>query len=359
MKTSAVSNSCLTYEQLQSYASGTSDSKESAELNKHISSCKLCSYAVSGFSAVPFTRKDVSAINNQIDIQAKTSYSKQKNLLTIYIATGLIMLILGVFWFANSSSKKDPKTTSLEKHSPAIVKVQQVENAIPSIENNVEEKEQKQENGTVNKLPKNTVAIAVEPIKNMIINTITTPLTPAEGVLQPGNNTDITYFYDLKVADYTNLYFKPNGGQINFGKHTPSVNENKETTNSETSVSNDKIITLVNVLKKGLDYYSKGKYNKSISEFQVLLENNPADINALFYSALAYSQTDNYNLAIQNFTAVLSSPNSVFHPEAKWNLALINIITNEKKVAKQLLDEIVNEKGFYSKAAEEKLKAMK
>lgn len=358
MKTSDISDSCLTYEQLHSYASGKSDSVECSELHKHVSTCELCTYAISGFTALPFEQSQITDINNQIDIIANTPFPKQINFANIFIATVSIILIFGFYRFADSFSKNKTKVTSIEKTQSLIVTIPGSDAADIDFENNVAEKKQKQRNVVENKLLKNTTA-PVEPIKSIDAR-ISDPLAkPVDDVLQPGNNQDVVYILDLKVADYTSLYFKPASGQVNFGKNTPSFNENKDRPDNQPGADMEQTITLEKILKRGLGYFNKGKYNKSIAEFQLLLESNPNDINALFYSAMAYYQSGKYNTAIKNFNAVLSSTNSVFHPEAKWNQALVYIKTGEKQAAQKLLHDIVDEKGFYAKVAEEKLKTLK
>jgi tetratricopeptide (TPR) repeat protein len=118
------------------------------------------------------------------------------------------------------------------------------------------------------------------------------------------------------------------------------------------------VVAADRVLKSGLAYFGKEKYNAALEEFQLLLENNPEDVNALFYSAVSFYKIGKYNKAVKNLEAVVASRNNVFHPEAKWNLALVNLKTGEKAKAKILLNEIVNDKGFYSKRAADKLKTL-
>ena len=358
MKTSAISDSCLTYDQLHSYVSGKSDNEECSELHKHVSTCELCTYAVSGFTVVPFEQSDITEINNQIDILTTTPFPKQISFVNIFIASVSIILIFGFYRLADSFSKNKTKVTSIEKSQLLSVAPPNQESAISNFENSVVEKKQKQGNVIENKLQKNTT-VSVEPIKSINAGISAPPAKPADEILQPDNNQDVIYIHDLKVADYNILYFKPASGHVNFGRNTPSFNENKNMPKNESGADIEQIITLEKVLKRGLGYFNKGKYDKSIDEFQLLLDSNPNDINALFYSAMAFYQTGKYNSSIKNFNAVLNSSNSVFHPEAKWNLALVYIKTGEKQTAKQLLLDIAAEKGFYAKVADEKLKTLK
>ena len=112
------------------------------------------------------------------------------------------------------------------------------------------------------------------------------------------------------------------------------------------------------VLKSALALFNNGKYNNALVDFELLLDHNPEDVNSLFYSAISYYQIGKYGHTIKNLETILGNQNTVFHPEAKWNLAMSLFKIGQKGKAKQLLIEISNEKGFYSKRATEKLKGM-
>jgi tetratricopeptide (TPR) repeat protein len=160
------------------------------------------------------------------------------------------------------------------------------------------------------------------------------------------------------VTNYNELYFSYQIKPFEIKGHTLPSKENKESVNTNFEKDFEQTISADKVLKTALAYFNKGKYEKALTEFQLLLEANPSDVNALFYSAVSYYHIGKYNHTIKNLEAVLKSPNNTFHPEAKWNLALSNLKIGEKGKAKQLLVEIVNEKGFYSKRAADKLKSL-
>lgn len=356
MNTSTMFTSCLTYEQLQSYSLNKSEKDERAQLYKHISTCELCTCAVNGFTAISFTSAEVDAIHHQIDVKTNAMHANPLTFAHVFITAVSFLSVFVFYQFANSFSDSKPTVFVQENLKPISIPV--VENVIPLVEPEIisETKIQKHELAVENKVAEKIV-IPLEPIKSIQPDLIPVLNKAPEVLVEQTFNSDVIYIYDLKVTNYNSFYFnyqKP--FEIKTG--TPAYRENKETENVLFEKDCEETIAADKILKSGLAYFTKGKYNKSLGEFETLLELNPNDVNSLFYSAVSYYQVGKYDCTIKNLEAVLKNPNNVFHPEAKWNLALSNLKVGEKAKAKQLLQEIVNEKGFYSKRAADKLKGL-
>lgn len=354
MTTTAMYTSCLTYEQLQSYSLNKSAKEEHARLYMHISTCELCACAVNGFTAISFTSADVDAIHHQIDVKSNAMHANPLTFAHVLITSISILSILGFYHFANSYSEDKPKVLTYENVKTTSTLV--IEKIIPVVIPEIipETKIKKHELFVGNKITEK-IFIPVEPIKSIIPALIPVNIKTSDLLVEPIYNADIIYIYDLKVTNYNSLYFNyQKSFELKGG--TPSYKENKDGGNNMFEKDYEQTIAADKVLKSGLAYFSKGKYNKALVEFQLLLVANPNDVNSLFYSAVSYYQIGRYDRTIKNLEAVLKNTNNVFHPEAKWNLALSNLKIGEKTKAKQLLMEIANDKGFYSKRAADKLK---
>lgn len=351
---------CLSFEQLQSYSLNKSEKEERAHLYMHISTCELCACAVNGFTAIPFTSADVDAIDHQIDMKTNAMHANPLTFAQVVIACVSVASIFGFYYFVDSFSKHKPKPIAFENVSP--VSIPAVEKIIPAVEPEIVSipaitKIEKQKLEDENKIVEN-VYVPVEAIKSISLDLIPVTVKTPEAIVETTYNSDIIYIYDLKVTNYNALYFNYTINPFEIKGHTPPNKENKDSPNTIFEKDFEQTVAADKVLKAGLGYFNKGKYNKALSEFLLLLEANPNDVNSLFYSAVSYYQIGKYDLTIKNLEAVLKSPNNTFHPEAKWNLALSNFKIGEKAKAKQLLVEIANEKGFYSKRASDKLKGL-
>lgn len=351
---------CLSFEQLQSYSLNKSDKEERAHLYMHISTCELCACAVNGFTAIPFTSADVDAIDHQIDMKTNAMQANPLTFAQVVIACVSVASIFGFYYFVNSFSESKPKIIAVENVSPVSIPVS--EKIIPAVEPEIVSvpattKNEKQEFVSENKTVE-MVYVPVEPIKSISPDLIPVTVKTPELIVETEYNSNIIYIYDLKVTNYNALYFNYQINPFEIKGHTPPNKENKDSPGTVFEKDYEQTIAADKVLKTGLAYFNKGKYNKALGEFQLLLEANPNDVNSLFYSAVCFYNIGKYDRTIKNLEAVLKSPNNTFHPEAKWNLALSNLKIGEKSKAKQLLVEIANEKGFYSKRAGEKLKGL-
>lgn len=357
MNTTTMHNHCLSYEQLQSYSLNTSEKVERAQLYQHISTCELCACAVNGFTAIPFGSDEADAIHHQLDLKVNATHANPLTFVQAFVACILVASIFGFYHFVNSFEPEKQKAVLPEKNQPFVQQV--IEKILPIKESESTSHLELSAPVVVNHeeyVEKNT--IPVEPIKSITPDFIPVSVKTAEVVIEPTYNSDIIYIYDLKVTNYNALYFNHQTNPFEIKGHTPPYKENKESENNFAQKETEEIIAADKILKSGLWYFNKGKYTKAATEFQLLLEVNPKDVNSLFYSAVCYYNIGKYDRTIKNLEAVLNLENNTFHPEAKWNLALANLKVGEKDKAKQLLMDIVNEKGFYSKRAGEKLKGL-
>ena len=357
MTTITMNTNCLSYEQLRSYSLNKSEKDERAQLYMHISTCELCACAVNGFTAISFTSAEVDAIHHQIDVKTNAMHANPLTFVQVIIACVSVASIFGFYYFVNSFSENRSRTFVVENVKPVSHRV--IEKIIPVVVPGIIPaiKDQKKKVQIENKKSEKII-IPVDPIRNITPNLIPLGEKTKDVMVEPKYNSGIIYIYDLKVTNYNSLYFNYQTKPFEIIGYTPPNKENKESINEGFEKDIEQTIAADKVLKSGLSYFNKGKYHKALSEFLLLLENNPKDVNSLFYSAVSYYQIGKYDHAIKNLEKVLKNPNNTFHPEAKWNLALSNFKIGEKGKAKQLLIEIVNEKGFYSKRAGEKLKGL-
>ena len=349
---------CLSFEQLQSYSLHKSDKEEHAHLYMHISTCELCACAVNGFTAISFTSADVDAIDHQIDMKTNAMHANPLTFAHVLIACVSIATIFGFYFFANSFSDNKSTLAVLENVKPITLPLVEeiiivVEPEVVSVPKENFKNETVVENEVVEKLN-----ILVEPMESITPDLIHNSVKTSDVFVENVFNANVIYIYDLKVTNYNALYFNYQINIFEIKGHTPPNKENKESANTFFEKDFEQTIAADKVLKAGLAHFNKGKYEKALGEFQILLDANPNDINSLFYSAVSYYHIGKYDRCIKNLEAVLKSANNTFHPEAKWNLALSNLKIGEKAKAKQLLIEIVNEKGFYSKRALDKLKGL-
>jgi tetratricopeptide (TPR) repeat protein len=352
---------CLTYEQLQAYSTHTVNGAEHGHLYMHISSCELCACAVNGFAASPFASDELVAIHREIDARTNATAANPLTFARVFIVVISLLSIAGVYELPDVIREK-PLPAGAEYSAPAIPvipgnhekksaseeKISSVTTTFKKIINVIEYKKSERAITPIGKL---------ELIKPAGIASISVKDEEA-AIIAPHFNRDAIYIYNLKVSDYNSLYFgHAQTENALFKTHTPVFKENK------TSIADDfgmeqHVVPADRVLKEGLASFSKQNFGAAIESFSLLLENNPSDVNAQFYSALAYYNLDRTSRCVACLNEVLKNSNDTFYPEAQWYLALVNLKTGNREIAKQQLQRIVSEKGFYSKRAAERLKGL-
>ncbi|MBL1232244.1 MAG: hypothetical protein CMD31_06620 [Flavobacteriales bacterium] len=169
------------------------------------------------------------------------------------------------------------------------------------------------------------------------------------------------YLYDYKVVDYAVEY----QNEEDFKKlaetdATPVDFLNKEQ-KAEAEKSLDQTVvkeTYKDVLERAIINFKKLAYKDALVDFEMILAKHPKDVNALFYGALSEYNLKHYKRALSKLDEVLKNPKTEFNQEAKWNKALALIELKETVKAKKLLQEIIDEKGFYQQRAQDKLKTL-
>ncbi|MBI5218244.1 MAG: tetratricopeptide repeat protein [Bacteroidia bacterium] len=115
----------------------------------------------------------------------------------------------------------------------------------------------------------------------------------------------------------------------------------------------------VELLSTALRQFNSGKYDESISLFEKVLEKEPANYKALYYSGLAYYNIDKPKKAIKNFETLLKNNVAEYADDAKWYLALSHIKKKDMEEARRQLNEISTKGGKRKADADKKLEEIK
>jgi hypothetical protein len=171
-------------------------------------------------------------------------------------------------------------------------------------------------------------------------------------------NAPIVYIHDLKVTNYTLLYFKKNQYVKLPLKGALSVAyANKEDLNKNRMA-----------VKQGADYYlheefanallafKKADYGQAIYSLNIISSYNNNDINCNFYLGMSYYYIKNYDKAIELLEKGIADQNNSFLQEAMYYNALALYEMGEKEKALEKFKLIADEGEFYSEKAKGFLK---
>lgn len=164
------------------------------------------------------------------------------------------------------------------------------------------------------------------------------------------------YLSDLKLIDYREYRSKPIVRTKQMVLTGLPANKETEQSDDLDPEWTDTEIPYIEYIEKSMRIFSKGNYKRALTRFQTILETYDDDVNALFYGGLCLYNLKEYNEAIVLFKSCVKGSYSNFDEEAQWMIALSAEKSGNKKLADKYFRLIIEQNGFYSSQAREKLK---
>ncbi len=163
-------------------------------------------------------------------------------------------------------------------------------------------------------------------------------------------NSSVFYLHDLKITNYTTLYFKKNqfvpynGLSADF-----ATKENFDETKSHLKQNADYF--LHDEIANAMLYFKKAEYDKCISSLNTISKFNKDDLNCSFYLGMCYYHKKNYSKAIDLLNKCVEHSNNTFLQESIYYKALSQFENGNEKEATIQLNQIIEDDAFYSEKA--------
>lgn len=171
-------------------------------------------------------------------------------------------------------------------------------------------------------------------------------------------NAPVVYIHDLKVTNYTSLYFKKNQYVRLPLKGALSVAyANKEDINkANPGLKQSADYFLHEEFSDALLSFKKGNYGQCIYSLNVISGYNDNDINCNFYLGMSYYYKKNYEKATEYLERCIEDQNNAFLQEAMYYKALALYENGDKELALEKFKVIADEGEFYAEKAKAFLK---
>lgn len=349
---------------LQKYYSGKMTEQEKNILEKEAMDNAFLKDAMDGFDNFPHAA-----------VQVKLNVSDQNllkfNKLYLFLGTVLTLALCSILIFTPDKKTENQITENdlqndkvpLEKHEVDIypqeidtLKEIEVEELILPEEIASDRKEiQKKINYSDNSL---NSPIVIEDETNFPEENL--ELMPEGNDYTLAELVPATYLFDLFVVDYRRIEREKK--EVEYIKYeltgTSAEFENQNSTDNEVTETKVKVSYWI-YLSQSMDYFSRENYKGALNRFEIILDQYPNDVNALFYGGLCYYNLGSYNKAIDHFEKIIDQPLNAFKEEALWYKAKSLIKLNRKKEASAVLDEIIIQGGFYTEDAIELKKKLR
>ncbi len=363
------SHTSLTAEQLEAFLEGKLSPDETARVQHLLDDCELSKEALEGYAIVPGAFTDVDALKRSI---AKKSGMTSMNWSTIglgIVAIAALSVFLTLFFgeepkpdtIVEQTDNTTPNTSTVTAPAPANVLIP-AEDHFVNPEANAHFQQFSNDNPDKSAFTDSLVVRPNEPLQPIPVDLqplLIADTTPVKAVVvEASYNAQVGFLLDLKITEYDKYYLTQTievkelpltGTPAKYEDDNGVIREYEE----EETVRD---VPADQFLREGLIAFRDARYGKCISKMDVLLKNNPNDINALFYSAISYVKLEMYSKAIPLLDKIIADPNNVFDEEAEWYKALALEGNGDSVAATELFKKISAGNGFYSKQATSRLK---
>ncbi|HTF02958.1 MAG TPA: hypothetical protein VK826_03000 [Bacteroidia bacterium] len=354
----------LSAEQLEAFLQNKLPAEETKRVQSLLDDCELSREALEGYTLVPGAFADVDGLKK--NIAAKSGMSSLVNLNSILVAGVIVGVGLAVYlWPSDNKSEvadnvKQPDVNMQLTLTPQANSLSPAEDHFVNPEARVVAvtlPKAKPGRGDT-QMVMNYESRVIEPIpvddkEQPIVET--KPVVPVK--VEAGYNAQVGFIADLKVTEFDKYYATP----IEV-KEVPltGVPAKYEDDNGMTvDYEQEETVRLVpadQFLREGLIAFRDGRYGKCVSKMEVLLEHNPNDINALFYTAVSYVRLEMYSKAVPLLDKIILDENNVFDEEAEWYKAVALEGNGDAGAAKELFQKIAGAGGFYADQAKKHLR---
>ena len=168
------------------------------------------------------------------------------------------------------------------------------------------------------------------------------------------SNSPVFYLHDLKITNYTTLYFKKERF-VKFTGVSAAFSNTNEIGSAGNSLRQNPDYYLHEEIAQAMLYFKKENYDQAIQTLKVVSNYNKEDLNCDFYLAMCYYHKKNYTSAINLFDRCILSLNNTFLQEAMYYKAVSFYEKGSRERARTLFNEIVLVNGFYAEKAKEYL----
>lgn len=337
-------------ENLKRYLNGEMTGAELIDFENQIANDDFLAEAVEGYKKTAANPSDLEELKQNL-FQKKKTVSLSKALL--YSGIAAAVSIIAIFFIS------EIKSTSINKGNQAsqtisISKIPHDSNIwIDTTRNDIQLFIPKKSTmtGELRPLPKKV--IVPESIAPLNLNK-NIKIMPNYNNLNIGDyyryrsNHLYTYIGNYKVVDYR--YEKRTKAGL---PDVPSHFQSFEFKNGLPISSKE--ISYVEFLEQALNKTKSGKYDDAIDDFDLILEQYPSDVNAVFYKAYCLYELNNNNSAIKYFDIALAGTINTFQEESMWYKGLIYKGEKQYVAAEKVLKEIINDNGYYGVQAKKEL----
>lgn len=330
---------------LSQYLNGEMSEEEKREFLSYAKNDPFLSDAIEGYTNTGAQPEDLSQIENQIISKKPRKILK----LTVALSVAASLILIAMYFISdfnlnNTSPAEKYVYRFSERALSRVVDTNRIESRI------VDEEKLRSYTAEIRVMPNNVnVPESIAPlyeVRNLTVE-IDHPEYDIANKYKYRSNHFYSYLGDYKVVDYR--------------YDNRSVNNHDILSNSNVFKSERNILvpaaemTYVDFLQLALDKYEDGAYIDALADFSTIMDQYPDDDNAKFYKAMCYYNLGENDKSLALFEETKESQINTFHEEATWYTGLILKEERQFAAAEKVLQEIVDDNGYYGVQAKKEL----
>ena len=335
---------------ISNYNNLTKDQKRSLE--KAMQETDLNYLSSVAFEQFSVSNSEIDSLNQLIDKKTKGG-SSSFNTIFISVLCGLLIGV-SVFFVIFQKNKNHPSVYQSLTEEKAQHKLKNNISSTDTLFPEIERKEIEHYNIIANNVEEITTPEVLEPLPSKPIEFNLSEMDEEEDlVFQFTANAPVVFIHNMKVTNYRLYYFK-NSYAIDLNSSIPAQYGSQA--DIETAYLNKSNTYLAHkLIKKAMWFFNVNNINKCLEELTILYDYNHDDANAQFYLGMCYYQLGKYTTSKNFFQKNLDNINNVFHQESEFYQALCLLNLKQTDEGTKQLQNIANNRGFYSVRAKEAL----
>lgn len=178
-------------------------------------------------------------------------------------------------------------------------------------------------------------------------------VTSASGNIAVTGGTNYNYTWTAPATSSTET-LASKGRTTKEDLKVDGTRDNKAATAGAVNISDNDVVTQAR-LEQGITDYSNQQYSQAIDNLGQVLEVEPDNETALFYSAISHIEQKQPAQAISNLDKILRNKGSAYYDSAQWYRAMALLQAGQSKAARKQLTEIVESGNAYQERARKAL----
>lgn len=367
---------CMTSDMLLKYIKGELSGFEKNRVERHLSSCEMCSDELEGLLLLQ-NPDDISKIENRLNARIDEVVDDEKKIAswgTYFKIAASVTLLLGIssliyfLGFRNPNSNVISDNVILEKSKPLSVEdtnraldIKQAE-SIKKMEN--QEFATTEASIVVNKPARSSmksIEAEVKYVAPVVVDSVSV-MVADEAVLEEVKmdvaDSVSPLVSEIVAENQVAAAYAPAKAEEVDRKELASKKSKLDTGNAITIRGVSSMSTSTPKKELAIKLYTVGDYQNALYLLKKLEKKYPESDTIHYYTAMCYYKLNQYDSSLKAFEILTNNPNSSFYDESQWYYALSLTKIDNKQKAIDVLNKIILEESTYKDSARRELERL-